>query len=456
MGGHPPLHRTSNTSAPPPTAGSAATRPPNKRLKHNPYKFKPPRADKAKPKAAHSNPGESSDGLSPKANKAKPDAVHPNPSEGPDGLSPKANKAKPDAAPSTGEGPEGFLSSPSSSSSSSHLLPESFHPPLSSVLLSPPSPEPDEGAKPPAPNGESDTHVQSPKGAKSTKPPGPLPPILSFETERECNYCRRKCSPVEYAVVLKSGKCRCRICVSSVYREAKALKDCDASEVARVRAIPMRDRMEWHRDHATLPLKDLMHNMHEWLTEHHTVENIIARTGGGGWLDKQDLEEKYKRKPDQLANLLRNARREEHPIRKCILYEDIDFKTNTVDSEKMTSERGREATGGVSIQKSKAKPLEGVKKQAKPLTDQQAKPPKHLSESQIKEIEKLCRTMDVQIGFAVRQIHAGCSIGVATNLTKKLQSIADDCLKQKRIDWRLSLGQTYARRYDILANHEKR
>ena len=91
-----------------------------------------------------------------------------------------------------------------------------------------------------------------------------------------------------------------------------------------------------------------------------------------------------------------------------------------------------------------------MKKQAKPLTDQQAKPPKHLSESQIKEIEKLCRTMDVQIGFAVRQIHAGCSIGVATNLTKKLQSIADDCLKQKELiggsasDKRMPEGMTFS------------
>ena len=51
----------------------------------------------------------------------------------------------------------------------------------------------------------------------------------------------------------------------------------------------------------------------------------------GDWLDEVDLSEKYQGKPDQLKNLLQNAKQMEHPTRKVTLYLDSNFKTTIAE-----------------------------------------------------------------------------------------------------------------------------
>ena len=47
----------------------------------------------------------------------------------------------------------------------------------------------------------------------------------------------------------------------------------------------MRDRLEWHRDHAAVAMADLPNVMEDWVDEMKTESNTRARTGRGVMLD---------------------------------------------------------------------------------------------------------------------------------------------------------------------------
>ena len=62
------------------------------------------------------------------------------------------------------------------------------------------------------------------------------------------------------------------------------------------------------------------------------VLSRVSRTSpsvsaAGMWLDKQQLEDKYKDRPDQLASLLEKANTLTHPTRGVTLYEDVEIST---------------------------------------------------------------------------------------------------------------------------------
>ena len=74
------------------------------------------------------------------------------------------------------------------------------------------------------------------------------------------------------------------------------------------------------------------------LTNEARTERTQARfVASGALTDKEDLEEKYKKKPEQLANIFANAYNFMCPIRKCQLWADPAYvKTNAWESEKET------------------------------------------------------------------------------------------------------------------------
>ena len=93
-------------------------------------------------------------------------------------------------------------------------------------------------------------------------------------------------------------------------------------------------------------------------------------------LDEADLDEKYKNKPDQLANIKQHAYSCIHPTRRVKMWEDVELRRHWNQTEIQKTDVGREATGSVTAKQ--AKPLkdktEKADKQAKPLADKKAKP----------------------------------------------------------------------------------
>ena len=61
----------------------------------------------------------------------------------------------------------------------------------------------------------------------------------------------------------------------------------------------------------------------------------------GIFIDEEDLNEKYKRKPEQLASIKANTRTMTCPVRKVKLYEDPEFKLTVDDTETNIQEKKR-------------------------------------------------------------------------------------------------------------------
>ena len=81
--------------------------------------------------------------------------------------------------------------------------------------------------------------------------------------------------------------------------------------------------------------------MQEAIQDTKRMTSITQFKGTGVWLDKKDLEEKYKNKPDQLASVLKYGKAWEHPARKCTLWEDIEYQSVTLDEEEHTRTQKR-------------------------------------------------------------------------------------------------------------------
>ena len=62
-------------------------------------------------------------------------------------------------------------------------------------------------------------------------------------------------------------------------------------------------------------------------TESNTEENNVKLTGNGSWMDEEDIREKYEKKPQRLAAILKNAARWTCPDGEVELIQDMSYKT---------------------------------------------------------------------------------------------------------------------------------
>ena len=65
-------------------------------------------------------------------------------------------------------------------------------------------------------------------------------------------------------------------------------------------------------------------------------EDFVAT---GEWIDEEDLNQKYKDKPDQLAAIQAKARTLKHPTRDVTLFEDLTFTATAPVGQKRTDEK---------------------------------------------------------------------------------------------------------------------
>ena len=248
---------------------------------------------------------------------------------------------------------------------------------------------------------------------------------LPEAVDRECQYCNRTVGSAMYSTVLPSGKVRCKECATSLYRDTYVRGELGEVDVDFLKSLSMSDRMRWHRDHAAVALRDLPHNMVDWIRERKTNEVVTAHYAGGPMIDEDDLDEKYKNKPDQLANIKQHAYSCIHPTRRVKMWEDVELRRHWNQTETQKTDVGREATGSVTVKQ--AKPLkdktEKAAKQAKTLADKKAKP---LGPTLKKQIAKHIPNLDLAISESINHIGEAIKKGVHVSIINKMQNYTDE------------------------------
>ena len=90
--------------------------------------------------------------------------------------------------------------------------------------------------------------------------------------------------------------------------------------------------------------KDLKALIEETISESYSEKEMEAWIKDGKYLDKEDMEEKFKAKPHQLKSILANTKTHYCNVRDVLLYEDPEF----VSQKKSTKESGKESKRQIS------------------------------------------------------------------------------------------------------------
>ena len=91
---------------------------------------------------------------------------------------------------------------------------------------------------------------------------------------------------------------------------------------------------------------DMPAAIENYVEEMHTQTTVDKFSSQGHYKDKQDLQEKYKNKPEQLASILQNAPQMECKIRSVTFYKDPDY----TDTHEKTEEDRRQVKKALSQQ----------------------------------------------------------------------------------------------------------
>ena len=109
-----------------------------------------------------------------------------------------------------------------------------------------------------------------------------------------------------------------------------------------MKGMSTEERIKFFRDNADNTTTDfLAAKMNETVVKAKRRSMTQRFVETGVFLDKEDLEEKYKHKPGQLASILQNARKCNDPVRGVTLYEDVEMKA--MHEEKKVQEFSQES-----------------------------------------------------------------------------------------------------------------
>ena len=113
---------------------------------------------------------------------------------------------------------------------------------------------------------------------------------------------------------------------------------------------------------------DLVARLQETVTESKRVSSSVEFQGTGDYFDEEDMNDKYKNKPEQLANIMANTRTFFCPVRQVWLYEDVKYKRTAKDGEEVsrTDKRKRQGIPTEQCQDANASGSGGSKKKKVP------------------------------------------------------------------------------------------
>ena len=99
------------------------------------------------------------------------------------------------------------------------------------------------------------------------------------------------------------------------------------------------EKKVWYRSHADFVGLDLGGALTSLVKINMQEEEQEGFHTAGEWLDEEDLNKKYKDKPDQLAAIKAKARTLKHPTRDVTLFEDLTFTANASVGQKRTVDK---------------------------------------------------------------------------------------------------------------------
>lgn len=144
---------------------------------------------------------------------------------------------------------------------------------------------------------------------------------------------------------------------------------------------PNASKQKLMSDAANLFGEDLCKKLNQTIMEAKIQKQLTSFDNTGVFKDKVDLEEKYAKKPEVLANILANAQQFFCPIRRCTMYSDPEYKLQDTHSSEIsrTIERSIEQEAKVkpakrartAPKKAAAAGVEGGDPKIKPLSEAQ-------------------------------------------------------------------------------------
>ena len=149
------------------------------------------------------------------------------------------------------------------------------------------------------------------------------------------------------------------------------------------------ERADFFLKNADLMGKDLAKAITNTASLSYTDEQVDGFLASGKWLDEIDLDEKYKNKPEQLAEIKKRARTFVHPTRQVKLYEDLDFDSTAGLTAKRTAEQRVESQSNEQEKKPKRQKTE---KSSEAKTEKRAEKP--LTAQQQEKYAKLAKKLD--------------------------------------------------------------
>ena len=169
-------------------------------------------------------------------------------------------------------------------------------------------------------------------------------------------------------VLRKCGMCgaetplyRCKTCTNfgtRVYRAQLAMSEKDRVAWQEAQGMQEFDKGEFLARAKNLMPKELAALMVTTMKEFKSRTSEVKMVGTGEFLDRFDLEAKYKNKPLRLAAVLKNARTLYCTIAETTLYEDMRYTTEDSISSKSRVETEAE----ISAEEKRKKTAEAVKK----------------------------------------------------------------------------------------------
>ena len=140
------------------------------------------------------------------------------------------------------------------------------------------------------------------------------------------------------------------------YNEVRCFRKCHAlrARIARLTAnhgalaqsweeVSDKDKNAFYLECREKAGTELQFRMQETIHDSSSKKSVVNFGSSGIFIDEEDLNEKYKRKPEQLASIKANTRTMQCPVRKVKLYEDPEFKLTVDDTETRIQEKKRKA-----------------------------------------------------------------------------------------------------------------
>ena len=178
---------------------------------------------------------------------------------------------------------------------------------------------------------------------------------------------------------------RCKDCNALKSRIHRLFKTPGMDKTEEVfKAMTKDEREKFFRDQHALMGDGLAAVMETLVTSKTTTTNSVSFKGTSEFFDEADLTEKYAKKPQQLASILRNTRTVYDPIRETTLFEDMKYVSCVAKEEEESK-----ASESTITHEGKLKPKKAAKTEAKAKREAKddAVPDGHFGQPQISEAQ---------------------------------------------------------------------